>query len=320
MLLRIPSIVAVVLNTSFGPNRSDKPWTASASLPGPVLFQIILAGLEASTANIDNNAYQAIQHGVNKDPAVFAESASNLGGTGATNDSRYQTICNTVAERYKSNDHKRWQHVANVVPVDLCNLPYHHTTDLGVAGVSELVGSRTSDCQRMSHHDKCATRCPRRQRSKDGREEDGDQEAQTSDYGCETRSTALGYTCAAFDEGRDRRASEQGTNGYEEGICAICQRRTRKVSILTVDHATETRHGVEGSSGINDVNVEKCEEGENELGSGIAKGPVKLVQCLLHRMPRDDLFEEVESCVPFLSIGKVSDSCAASYNVLAVVL
>lgn len=165
----------------------------------------------------------------------------------------------------------------------------------------------------MSYHDECATRCPGGQRGKDGREEDGYQETQTRNYGCETRSTAFGYACTTLNECCDRRASEQGTNRYEEGICAVGQRGTREISVFAIYHATETHHGIESGSSIDDINVEKCEECKNKLGSGVVKGPVELIQCLLHWMPCNYLFEEIESRIPFLSIWEVSDSRAAPF-------
>lgn len=57
MFVGISDCTVNVVDVSFGPERSDKPRTAAASLPRPVLLQIILAGLETSTTNVDNDAY-----------------------------------------------------------------------------------------------------------------------------------------------------------------------------------------------------------------------------------------------------------------------
>lgn len=164
----------------------------------------------------------------------------------------------------------------------------------------------------MSHHYKCATRRPGGQRGKYGCKEDRYQKAQPRDYGCDTCSTAFGYPCTTLDECCHRRASEQGADGNEEGICAVGQRGTWEVSVLLIDHATETHHGIERGGSVNDVHVEKRKDGEDKMRSGVIEGPIDLIQCPVYWVPCDDLFEELESRIACLGIWKVSDRCATT--------
>lgn len=52
---------------------------------------------------------------------------------------RNKTVGNTITERDEGHDYKRWQHITDIMPVDLSNLADHHTSDLFITNVRTFV-------------------------------------------------------------------------------------------------------------------------------------------------------------------------------------
>lgn len=67
--LTIVIIVVAVIIANTAANGADEPGGAAGSLPGPVLLEVILAGLELATREKDDDGDEAIEDGVDKDAA-----------------------------------------------------------------------------------------------------------------------------------------------------------------------------------------------------------------------------------------------------------
>lgn len=107
-----------------------------------------------------------------------------------------EAVGDAVRERHHGDGQERGDGVAHVVPVDFGGGFDHHGAD----------------------DDERAAGGPGWNGSEDGREEDGDEEAEAGGDGCEARGAAFGDAGAGFDESGDGRAAEEGADGDAEGV------------------------------------------------------------------------------------------------------
>ena len=176
-----------------------------------------------------------------------------------------------------------------------------------VLGLGHQGGEASSTYQNQG-----AARCPRGHRGKYRGKEDGDNKAQTRHNSRQARPSALSDASTALDKGRHGRRAQESTNGDKAGVGTVRKRRAGKVFGLGVNHTAEANHGVESGRGVDNVDVEECEEGEGKPGgTGTAKGPVKAIEGFGHGLPGDNLLEEFEARVTLVGVGKVGDSGVA---------
>lgn len=224
---------------------------------------------------------------------------------------RNETVSNAVAEGNKGHDNERGENIADISPVDLGDLPDHHTTNLVQRLVFVLARPRS---MRSTYQNEGTASCPWRDRSKDGSKEDGNYETKASHHGRQPASATLGDTSTTLDEGRTGRRSEECANGDEGRINAIRNSRSRKVAVLGIHDAAESHHGVQRRRRIDDVDVEEREEREGELGSFGSELPVKHVERLGHRVEGEDLLEEGKAGIAFGCEWEVCDGGVATWE------
>ena len=200
-----------------------------------------------------------------------------------------QAVGDRVCERHDRQSQKRGDRVPDVPPVDVGG-------DLGHHGADE---------------DERAARGPRRDRREDGREEDGDEEAEARDHGGDARRTALGYARAGLDKGRDRRHAEERADGDAEGVDEVGDCGPFEVLGALVDGAAVARHGVHDASGVEDVDVEKGNQCEAELAAHAGEIPFLHEEGLFDAVECDDFLEKVERVVAGGGVGEVGDVCGA---------
>lgn len=111
-------------------------------------------------------------------------------------DTSDKTVGNRVGEGHEGNAHEGGNGVAHVLPVDIRHSADHHRAD----------------------QDKDAAGGPRGNRSKDGSEENGDEEAEASRHGCKTSLATLTDTGTGLDEGSDGGSTEKSTDGDTDGV------------------------------------------------------------------------------------------------------
>lgn len=90
---------------------SNEPWCGARWLPGPVLLVVLIFGNEVAHGDDTSE----IDHGVENN---VAEDAGN------------ETIGDRITEWHEEECDKSWYSVADVAPVDQCNLTHHHASDL----------------------------------------------------------------------------------------------------------------------------------------------------------------------------------------------
>lgn len=162
-----------------------------------------------------------------------------------------------------------------------------------------------------TYQDQGAARGPRWNRGEYWRKEDGHDETQARHDSRQTRAPALSNASTALDKGRDGRRAKERRDGYKSGIGAIRNGGAGKVAVLVNDTA-EAHHRVQSGRGVNDVHVQKGEEGECKVGAARLNVPFELVCHTAQRMPRDDLLEELETRVALDGVGKVCDGSVAA--------
>ena len=194
---------------------TDDPRLLSCWSPSPVLLEIVLAGLDASSGQLNDHP----DHGV--ESSVHEETTSKLSDViqaKLLGHLRNQAIGNAVAERDEGNSDERWNGIANVVPVHGTNLSDHQAADL--LGVSKAPTTSRS-WRRESYKDQCAPSGPGRNRCKDRGEKNRGQETEAGDDGSETSAAAFRNSSAALNKSGNRRASEERADGDAKGIGAI---------------------------------------------------------------------------------------------------
>lgn len=116
------------LSVSSLPDCANKPWRTAGALPGPILLEIILARLEVASGEEYDQTDQAIEYGIHEDTTVMRCQLWIL--QCKKMDSRDETVCYAVAERDEGDDDEGRKDVADVSPVDLRDLAYHHAPHL----------------------------------------------------------------------------------------------------------------------------------------------------------------------------------------------
>ena len=160
----------------------------------------------------------------------------------------------------------------------------------------------------MTYDDEGTTSGPRRNRSKDRGEEDGDEEADACDNTSKPGSSSLSDTSTTLHKHGDGRAADKSTEGYHHSVGAIRNGRTGEVSLAVVGPVAEAGHRVQGSRAVDDVDVEKGEERKGEVNAiGSPQIPLQGVQGLLDRMECDDVLEVLEPVVAFVRVWEVGD-------------
>jgi hypothetical protein len=141
-------------------------------------------------------------------------------------DTGNQTICNGVGEGHDCDRKEGRDSVAHVAPVDiLCGLGHQRADD-----------------------NQSAASCPRWNRGEDGREENGDEEAETRKHSSETSLASLGNTRSGFDKGGDGRRAKERADGNTDGVDTVGDGRVLKVLGTLVDLTGEASHGVQSTS------------------------------------------------------------------------
>lgn len=148
-------------------------------------------------------------------------------------DAGNQAVGDAVGERHHADSQESGDRVAHVAPVDFCCCFHHHGSD----------------------DDERASGSPGWDRSENGGEENGDEEAETGRDCSETSGTTFGDTGTGLDEGSDGRASKERTDGDTECIDQVCDGRALKVLSLLVDGASKASHRVHSSSAVKNVDV-----------------------------------------------------------------
>lgn len=87
-------------------DRSDEPWCLAATLPCPVFLEVVFTGLDTATAQIGDEADEAVENSVDEDAAAqqIAWSAHGYGREGISPDSRDKAIGHAVAKGDKGHD------------------------------------------------------------------------------------------------------------------------------------------------------------------------------------------------------------------------
>lgn len=62
-------VVFLFVGVSAVAHGADEPRCATRALPGPVLFEVVLAGLDVASRDEDNKADETVEDGVNKNAA-----------------------------------------------------------------------------------------------------------------------------------------------------------------------------------------------------------------------------------------------------------
>lgn len=196
-----------------------------------------------------------------------------------------KTVGDRVGEGHGGQADEGGESVSGVVPVDVDDGLHHHGSD----------------------EDQSTASGPWWDRGKDGRKEDGDEEADTGEHGSKTSLAAFRDTSTRLDVGGDWRRAEEGTDGDRDGIDGIGDGRTLEILGLGVDEATETGHGVEGTGTIKDIDVQEGDEGKRKLATSAGEIPLDDIEGLVNLVESNNLLEEVETGVSKLGLGEVGD-------------
>ena len=186
-----------------------------------------------------------------------------------------ETVGDGVREAHDGDGEESRHGVAHVAPVDLGDGANHHGSD----------------------QDENAARGPGRDRREDGREEDGDEEADTRRHGRNARLATFADTCTRLDEGGDGGGSEDGADSDTDGINEVGHGRALKVLRVLVDEVGKAGHGVECARAIEDIDVEEGDEGAGELAAVVANVPSLNGQDAANWVEIDHALEEVEGVI-----------------------
>lgn len=200
-------------------------------------------------------------------------------------DTRDQAVGNGVGERHDSERDKGGHRISHVRPVDiLCDLAHH----------------------RPDKNERAARR-PRWDGGKNRREEHRDEEADGRHDGCQAGCSTFRDTGTGFHKRRDGRQSEKRTDRDAHRVDNIRNRRAFKILRLLVDGAAESRHGVERTGRVKDVDVQEGDQGETELARAVGQIPLQHIKRLLDGMKRDNLPEKVKRVLPLGGVREVCD-------------
>lgn len=81
---------------------------------------------------------------------------------------------------------------------------------------------------------------------------------------------------------------------WKRTINEIGDGRTFEVLSLWIDSTSISSHGVQGTSNVQDVDIEECNEGKCELTRSTVQTPNLLLQNVLNRVEINDLLEEIK--------------------------
>ena len=190
-----------------------------------------------------------------------------------------------VGEGHDGDGQEGWDSVAHVAPVDLDDGAHHHGPD----------------------EDQYAAGCPRRDGREDGREEDGNEEADPGGYGRDARLAALADTGTALDEGGYGRGTEKGANTNTDRVDEVRGGGALKILGLVVDQVGEPGHGIQGTSAIEDVDVEEYNQSTPKLEAVSADVPVLHGQDAGDGVEPDNPLEEVKVVVANGGVGEDGD-------------
>lgn len=200
-------------------------------------------------------------------------------------DTGNQTIGDRVRERHDGNGEECGHRITHIPPVDLGNCADHHGAD----------------------EDQNAAGGPRRDRCENRREEDGDEEADAGNHRSQSSLSTLGNTSTRLNKGSDGRNTKDGTNGDAQGIHHVCNGGTLKVLGDRVDDVGETGHAVESTCTIQNVDIQKGDEGESKLATVTRNVELEDVEGVFDLVEVNHLLEEVEPISADGVIGEVSD-------------
>lgn len=93
----------------------------------------------------------------------------------------------------------------------------------------------------------------------------------------------------------------------KKAVINVRNGRTLKVTSLLIDKAGIASHGVHGTGGIENVNVEEGDERQTELSAVSRDIPLLNVEDVLDLVEVDNLLEEVESIVADSGVGEVGN-------------
>jgi hypothetical protein len=137
-------------------------------------------------------------------------------------DTGNQSICDGVGKWHDCDREEGRDSVTHVAPVDiLCGLGHQRAND-----------------------DQGAASCPRWNRGKDRRKENGDEEAETREHCSKTSLASLRNTRSGFDEGGDGRRTKERADGNTDGVDTVGDGRVLEILGALVDLTSEASHGV----------------------------------------------------------------------------
>lgn len=196
-----------------------------------------------------------------------------------------KTIGDRVSEWHEGNGEESRDGVTHVPPVDLGDSLHHHGTD----------------------QDEHTASSPGRDRSEDWSKEDGNEEANTGDTGSETSLATFRDASTRLDKRSDWRGSKKSTDGDANGVNHVSNRGALEVLGDRVNQVGELSHGVQGTSTIENIDVEEGDQGKTELSSVAADAPLLHAESLADLMKVHNLPEEVKGIVTDIRIGEVGE-------------
>lgn len=200
-------------------------------------------------------------------------------------DTSNKAIGNGVAKGHHGEGKESRDGVAEIPPVDFDDGRGHHGAD----------------------NDENTASGPWGDGGKDGSEKDGDEEAEARHHGRETCLAAFGNTRTGFNKSSDGRNTKDGTDGDADGIGHVGEGGAFEILGDGVDEAGEASHGVEGTGAVENIDIEKGDEGKAKLATILADIPFLNVENVLDRVESDDLFEKVESIITDGGVREVGD-------------
>jgi hypothetical protein len=200
-------------------------------------------------------------------------------------DTGNQTVGDRVGEGHDGDGEECRDSVAHVLPVDVLGRLSHEGTD----------------------NDERTSGGPWRDRGENRREEDGDEEGETSEHRSETSLSSFRDTSTRLDVRSDRGAAKEGTDCYTHSINGVGDRRVFEILGALVDSSAVACHGVHGTCAVEDINVEEGDESKTELASVLRDVPFLDNEDLLDWVEGDDFLEEIERVVAEGSVGEVGN-------------
>ena len=156
-----------------------------------------------------------------------------------------------------------------------------------------------------SDQDEHAARGPRGDRGEDGREEDGDEEADSRHAGGKPRLRTLGNTSTGLDKRRHRRAAQQRADRDAKGVDHVRDGRALKVTRNVIRQPREARHAVQRARAVEDIHVEEGNKREAKLPAVGRHVPILHEERLLDLVKVDDLAEELKRVVPDIRVREI---------------